>query len=582
MLSTTYLNILINISSLLINNEIYETLGNFLSLIFLEIVRRGRLKLMKIRLFNFPLTEQQKAIAILEQKGHEVTPLSIPDLFENISIEYVLTPILVYSDIPETDGQAIYQLLTYRYPYATIWMSSPSYRPEDVRAAFLSKYKNYILWSPDLEDFKQAVEQLNREDFDETRQAKYKYKGRMVSFPLEQQLVTDRILTSITDTSSNLSSNYYPLILRQSELRESNAFSICVIRLHLPLYAYIRPDYESLHNIFITQLKLHMETVENIASLPFEIRKIIKNNQLICLFHSKTEMKTEFVNNMQAYLRKVNARVQGYMGMSVLAGYSRPYSNMSETHIRYRRIITNLDQGYFYPSHTINMMDEDREYISFSKEIDSYIKKNLSIAIFNHDSDLIIKTLIEACNQFMEQKVMSTVAKTILLHTLVQFAQETDLFMLVNSEFIQRHLFIVIQHIVSYPLLQKLFELIGELCTQARKASGQNDANRLAIAMQYIQKYYCRKISLSSISNYLALSPNYFCGWFKKCTGENFGDMVIRYRIEAAKNMLSCTQKKICDIASEVGYVEIVSFNRVFKKNVGISPDQFRKTHNTP
>ncbi|HBT64424.1 MAG TPA: hypothetical protein DEB10_07185, partial [Ruminococcaceae bacterium] len=116
---------------------------------------------MKIRLFNFPLTEQQKAIAILEQKGHEVTPLSIPDLFENISIEYVLTPILVYSDIPETDGQAIYQLLTYRYPYATIWMSSPSYRPEDVRAAFLSKYKNYILWSPDLEDFKQAVEQLN-------------------------------------------------------------------------------------------------------------------------------------------------------------------------------------------------------------------------------------------------------------------------------------------------------------------------------------------------------------------------------------------------------------------------------------
>ena len=177
---------------------------------------------------------------------------------------------------------------------------------------------------------------------------------------------------------------------------------------------------------------------------------------------------------------------------------------------------------------------------------------------------------------------MSTVAKTILLHTLVQFAQETDLFMLVNSEFIQRYLIIIIQNIVSYPLLQKLFELIGELCTQARKASGQNDANRLAIAMQYIQKYYCRKISLSSISNYLALSPNYFCSWFKKCTGENFGDMVIRYRIEAAKNMLSCTQKKICDIASEVGYVEIASFNRVFKKNVGISPDQFRKTHNTP
>lgn len=84
------------------------------------------------------------------------------------------------------------------------------------------------------------------------------------------------------------------------------------------------------------------------------------------------------------------------------------------------------------------------------------------------------------------------------------------------------------------------------------------------------------------IASYLALTPNYFCGWFKKATGENFGDVVIRYRMDAAKTMLLHSQKKICDIAGEVGYSEIVSFNRVFKKTVGMTPDQYRKSYREP
>ena len=402
----------------------------------------------------------------------------------------------------------------------------------------------------------------------------------MVSLPLEQQLVTDRILTSITDTSSNLASNYYPLILRQPDFRNC-IYSICVIRLHFPLNIYILPDYKSMHNILINQLKLHMETVENITSPHFEIRNIIKNNQLICLFYIKEDFRSSFESELMTYLHNVNERVKKYMGMPVLVGYSRPYTVLADTHILYHRIINNLDQGYYFPSQAINILDEEREYISFSKDIDNYIQKNLSLAISNQDSSLLIKTLDEACRQFMEQRVMSTVAKTILLHTLIRFSQETDFYLLVNYEFIERRLYTVMLEIVSFPLLQKLFSLIGELSEQARKSYERNDSNRLAIAMQYIQKYYCHKISLASISNYLALTPNYFCGWFKKQTGENFGDMVIRYRVDAAKTMLTCSKKKMYEIANEVGYEEIVSFNRVFKKNVGMTPDQYRKAYSS-
>ena len=532
---------------------------------------------MEIRLFNFPLEEERDAARLLELFGHSVVNLTTPDIFETIAADYALPPVLVYSDIPESEGEAIYQLLHYRYPSSALWIVSPSYRPEDVRAAFLYGYANYVLWSPDRQEFREIARQLAEGKWNQRiSQSREDFRFRAVSYPLEQQLVTDRLLTALTDMGGSLASSYYPLLYRQEDL-QSSYFLVSVIRLHLPLELYLRSDYEAAQNIMVNEMRLHMETVENLLSSSFGILKIVKDEQMICLFYRKSE--AGFEKEVLDYLQQVNDRVQSYQGVSLLVGYSHPYPQLADTRFHYGRIVTNLDQGHFYPAQPIHMLDEDRDFISFSKDIDDYIKKNLFIAISNNDCDLIIDTLIEACKMFMEQKVMSTVAKTILLHTLVRFAQETDFYLLVNYEFIERELFVTMLRIVSFPILQDLFALIGDIYAQACKVCAGDDSNRLVLAMQYIQKNYYRKISLESISTYLALTPNYFCGWFKKATGENFGDVVIRYRVDAAKTMLTHSKKKICDIAGEVGYAEIVSFNRVFKKTVGMTPDQYRKAY---
>lgn len=184
--------------------------------------------------------------------------------------------------------------------------------------------------------------------------------------------------------------------------------------------------------------------------------------------------------------------------MSLLVGYSHPYSRLTDTRLHYGRIAANLDQGHFYPAQTLHMLDEERAYSSFSKEIDEYIKKNLFISISNRDFDLLIETLIGACRLCMEQKVMSTVAKTLLLQTLVRFAQETDFYLLVNHDFIERELYPIMLRIISFPTLQELFKLLGDIYARACKCCSGDDSNRLVLAMQYIQKNYYRKISLES------------------------------------------------------------------------------------
>lgn len=58
--------------------------------------------------------------------------------------------------------------------------------------------------------------------------------------------------------------------------------------------------------------------------------------------------------------------------------------------------------------------------------------------------------------------------------------------------------------------------------------------------------------------------------------GMSFNDLINGYRIEEAKHRLKYETTAITAIAFEVGFNSIASFNRVFKRKVGVSPTEFR------
>jgi len=54
--------------------------------------------------------------------------------------------------------------------------------------------------------------------------------------------------------------------------------------------------------------------------------------------------------------------------------------------------------------------------------------------------------------------------------------------------------------------------------------------------------------------------------------------IIQRYRINMAKTALKNTQKSITEIALEVGFSESGYFSRLFRREVGMSPDQYRRS----
>jgi AraC family transcriptional regulator, transcriptional activator of pobA len=81
--------------------------------------------------------------------------------------------------------------------------------------------------------------------------------------------------------------------------------------------------------------------------------------------------------------------------------------------------------------------------------------------------------------------------------------------------------------------------------------------------------------------NYLAqqlnLSPRYLSDLLKQETGKTAIELIHIYLVSEAKNLLKVADQSVSEIAYTLGFENLPYFSRLFKKEVGLSPNQFKK-----
>jgi len=93
---------------------------------------------------------------------------------------------------------------------------------------------------------------------------------------------------------------------------------------------------------------------------------------------------------------------------------------------------------------------------------------------------------------------------------------------------------------------------------------------------QYIRSRLSEEITRDELAAYVYLNPAYLSRLFKKETGLSISDVIIQERLQKAKQLLEETELKITDIAEQVGYTSLGSFSNLFKRVVGVTPQQYR------
>jgi AraC-like DNA-binding protein/ligand-binding sensor protein len=98
----------------------------------------------------------------------------------------------------------------------------------------------------------------------------------------------------------------------------------------------------------------------------------------------------------------------------------------------------------------------------------------------------------------------------------------------------------------------------------------------IARAKAFIRAHLAEPLSLGLVARAVNTSTFYFCKLFKRATGVNFTDYVSRLRIERAKELLLNPNRRVSEVAFEVGFQSLTHFNRVFKRVAGESPTEYR------
>lgn len=101
--------------------------------------------------------------------------------------------------------------------------------------------------------------------------------------------------------------------------------------------------------------------------------------------------------------------------------------------------------------------------------------------------------------------------------------------------------------------------------------------DKITKIVQYLHLHYRDPINLNMLAEQFRLSRPYISRLFKLQTGQNFTDYVHTLRIHRALSLLATTDMSILDISTDVGFEHSSTFNRVFKKVMGITAQAYRK-----
>lgn len=128
---------------------------------------------------------------------------------------------------------------------------------------------------------------------------------------------------------------------------------------------------------------------------------------------------------------------------------------------------------------------------------------------------------------------------------------------------------------------QQMFQYMKELFTEAMKfrdsLSHDKYSSLLEEAQKYVQQNYSsNEISLNMVASHVGISPSYFSTIFRQETGSTFTEYLTEIRMEKAKELLRCTNKKTSEIAYDIGYKDAHYFSYIFKKTQGLTPKEYR------
>ena len=230
------------------------------------------------------------------------------------------------------------------------------------------------------------------------------------------------------------------------------------------------------------------------------------------------------------------------------------------------------ERTYAECGNLIRSLLQTRQESDYDLILLSYKPAEFSVLIVSRDPDLETDNLLSQLHIDIETAV--GVSSTI------GFSSSAESFDVI-SELAAQAAAAAMQH----PFTKNAVIGYDDIQTENSKLSGKHTLSSISGYVQNMQEYihanYMMPITTNDVSSSVYLSSSYANQCFSTACNCTIFDYITQCRIEQAKKLLAETDKKVSSIAELVGYNGKTSFYLAFKRNVGVSPTEYRCMYNS-
>ena len=239
--------------------------------------------------------------------------------------------------------------------------------------------------------------------------------------------------------------------------------------------------------------------------------------------------------------------------------------------------LVNLISKKFYKGNRCKVIQSEEKDFVYDESLDYNLKETIIPLIMANDKDGCLRQIDIVIKDMAERNLAPTLVKKIfcsLIEDIQSWVHKKKIYLdYPFCEFKQG-----INEAESILFLRiELDKIIKTLVEKIVEENSKKLSQKVTIITKYIDDHLSEKIALKDIADYIGLSEIHTSRIFKKEVNMRLVEYINVKRIEKAKQLLINTNLKIKDIASRVGIDDQLYFNKIFKKETGLNPRDFRK-----
>ncbi|MDF2650675.1 MAG: AraC family transcriptional regulator, partial [Paenibacillus sp.] len=286
----------------------------------------------------------------------------------------------------------------------------------------------------------------------------------------------------------------------------------------------------------------------------------IESNQILSLIFAENS-EAELVESLEQLKRVLDLdRDFYYLTIAV----STVHKHSSEFNTAYEQVIKHIQQRKLSDETQIIWGQENR---TAAYALTSTLEKEFEMYLQSGNDSEIIRFIHRLFSMMHKKNAVAADYHQIaeqLCKKAIRTVTEKNLYQELNYSVDKLSDILTDCHNVSQleQFLEQLLSHSADLIKQTKEARDVITS----FVYEYFENNYSEDISLDSVAEKMNITGGYLSSYFKEKTGKNFIDYLNEVRINKAKEILLQSNMKIQDIALRVGYQNMNSFNRMFKK----------------